>query len=148
MRRFDLFGQHVPAFNIKGKEVVQTNSGAACSMILVAVVVLYALVKFIHLESKHNPNVTTNVEDWQFNVDDPINLNQIGFRMAFAFEGYRKNDLKNDPRFVKWIFRLYGKKDNVEFERILPYHECTEEDYTEFYPVQKDQAQTLQRVKE
>ena len=63
--------------------------------------------------------------------------------MAFAFEGYRENDLKNDPRYVKWIFRLYGSKDNVEFERILPHHICMEEDFIEFYPIQKDQARTL-----
>ena len=68
-------------------------------------------------------------------TDDVLNLNERKVRMAFMIEGFRSKDLKIDPRYVKWIFRQYGKKDGKEFERLLTYHNCTDEDYDSFYPI-------------
>ena len=44
--------------------------------------------------------------------------------------------MKADPRYVKWIFRHTYKKDGEWLERLLPHHECTENDLEDFYPVQ------------
>ena len=62
-------------------------------------------------------------------------MNERDFRIAFSFEGYLDEVLKVDPRYVKWIFRIWGAKNNEKYERILPYHKCTPEDYAEFYPI-------------
>ena len=62
-----------------------------------------------------------------------ISLNDYNFRMAFAVENYNTHDLKIDPAYVKWIFRMYGSKDDVYFEKLIPYHICTDEDYSQFY---------------
>ena len=62
-------------------------------------------------------------------------MNDINFRVAFAFEGFIDEELKNDPRYVRYIFRLQGKKDDKYFERILPHHVCTAEDYAMFSPI-------------
>ena len=43
--------------------------------------------------------------------------------------------MKDSEEYVKWIFRVYGYKDNVAYERLIPYHRCTDEDYEEFYPI-------------
>ena len=65
-----------------------------------------------------------------------MDLNEVGFRMAVSVEGFGPDDLKDDKRYVKYIFRMYGKKNWEPYERILPYHKCTDEDYDQFYPIQ------------
>ena len=55
--------------------------------------------------------------------------------MAVNVEDYHKPyELKDDPKYVKWIFRMYGMRDGVYFQRVLDYHICTDADYDEFYP--------------
>ena len=56
--------------------------------------------------------------------------------MAFAFEGYDDEQFKNDSNYVRYIFRITGKKNNQWYERLIPYHVCTMEDYEKFYPIQ------------
>ena len=31
--------------------------------------------------------------------------------------------------------RFYGFDEGAQFERDIPYHKCTEEEYAEFYPI-------------
>ena len=128
-KRLDMFGQSIPGFKIMGEEQIRTNSGAFLSMLLLGIVAIYGTIKFIHLQQRNNPNITSYLQETDWTEANPIDLYDIDFRMAFAFEGYRYKKLKNDPRFVKWIIRFHGKRDGVEFERILPHHECTEADY-------------------
>ena len=62
--------------------------------------------------------------------DERLDLKQSNFRIAFSVENYYPPlFLKNDPKYVKWLFRLWGKKDNKSYEVILPHHMCTDEDY-------------------
>ena len=46
--------------------------------------------------------------------------------------------MKNDPSYVRWIFKIAGFKDNERYERLLPSHKCTDADYDEFYPINPD----------
>ena len=55
-------------------------------------------------------------------------------RFAWTFEGYSDKELKNDPRYVKQLIRMSGRKDGKSKETILPYHMCTEEDFKHFAP--------------
>ena len=64
-----------------------------------------------------------------------MNLNEIGARFAVSFVGYSDRELKNDKKFVRWMFRKYGAVNGVEYEEILDYHACTQKDYDEFYPI-------------
>ena len=42
-----------------------------------------------------------------------MNLNERKFRVAVSIEDYYGViKLKDDPKYVKWIFRIYGKKNN------------------------------------
>ena len=36
--------------------------------------------------------------------------------------------------------------DGNYFEKTIPHHECTEEDYAEFYPIEDDQESVLEGV--
>lgn len=45
--------------------------------------------------------------------------------------------MKDSKEYVKWLFRLWTKKDGVESSRELPTHKCTDKDYDQFYPIEK-----------
>ena len=72
----------------------------------------------------------------------------MNVRIAFAFLGYSDQQLKDDPRFVKWIVRVSGKKDGEGYERILSYRSCTEEDIASFYPITSAQEPYLDKIKD
>ena len=67
--------------------------------------------------------------------------------MAFSVEGFLDQEMKNSPEYVKWFVRLFGRKDNVEYEKIIPHHKCTEEDYKDFYPVAPKSEKALEIIK-
>ena len=57
-----------------------------------------------------------------------MNLSRSGFRFAWSVEGSYDQKRRDDPRYVKYIVRLEGSKDGEKYEKILPYHNCTEAD--------------------
>lgn len=63
-------------------------------------------------------------------------MNEQGFRFAIAIDDYlNQNELKNDPRYVQWRFRLFKKVNNKIEAKDLEYKLCDEDDYAEFYPI-------------
>ena len=67
-----------------------------------------------------------------------IDLDERNVKIAFTIEDtYGVKKQKSDPRYVKWFFRLHGYLDGKIYQRIYPYHRCTDEDIAEFYPVEK-----------
>ena len=89
---------------------------------------MYATIRFEHLISRYNPNIN----DYYVDIEEGrnANLNDLNFRIAFNVEDFQApHQLKDDEKYVRWVFRLYGKKDNVAFEQNLPYHKCSTEDY-------------------
>ena len=46
------------------------------------------------------------------------------------------------------MFRISYKREGKWFERIVPHHECTSEDYAEFYPIDTKQEKLLKNIKE
>ena len=74
----------------------------------------------------------------------PLVLNDNNYRIAFTVESYlHPKKQKRDPRFIKYLFRLYGKRNGIYYDRILDYHNCTEADYNEFHPVKSQSEQVL-----
>ena len=59
-------------------------------------------------------------------------------QFAFGVEGFIDKQLKDDPRFVKGLLRLFGNRDGIGYERLLPYHKCTDEDWQVFAPPAED----------
>ena len=53
-------------------------------------------------------------------------MNDIGFKVAFTVENYLTREIKNDPRYVKYLVRIFGVEDGQEFEKMIPFHKCTE----------------------
>ena len=63
LEKFDNFGEPVPAFNVKGEDMHKTRIGGACSLVIGALVLLFASIKFTHLTSKYNPQMSSYLKD-------------------------------------------------------------------------------------
>ena len=125
----------MPNFNIKGSDSVNSRLGGLCTLVLTVVTLAFAVVKFEQMWKHHNPIMSTYEKD--IDPDTVVNLTEDKFRIAFSVADYKKpKNLKNDPEFVRWHFRLKGEKDGEGYEKVLPYRKCTEEDYAEFYPIE------------
>ena len=65
-----------------------------------------------------------------FNKNDSLNLNEIGFKMAFSVVDFTNLELRNDPNFVRWRVYLRTMENFVTINELdLNYHLCTNEDY-------------------
>ena len=87
LESFDSFGEPVPGFNIKGQDSVKTRIGGVLTLIISATVLLYAVVKFTHLYTKHNPLFSSYLVD----IDEKETLNlseEPDFRFAVTIESY------------------------------------------------------------
>ena len=84
--------------------------------------------------NRTNPNVSSFLEESVFTQNNVLNFRDKNIRFAFAVEGFFDKELKDDPRFVKGFARFYGHLDGKGYEKLFPYHKCTEEDFKEFAP--------------
>ena len=114
LEHIDAFGLPLPTFNLKGRQMVHTRIGGVCTLIIATIVILYASVKFIHLQTRHNPGMSSYYLDTA--PDFVLNLNEQKFRFAFSIEDFiEPKQLKNDPDYVKWIVRSFGRKEGVPY---------------------------------
>ena len=108
--------------------------GAFMSVLVALLVILYGLTKFIQLTSKHNPNVSSWVEQGAVTSETILDFKKEGFNIAFGAEGYLDKEIKDDERYVKFFTRLVTHRDGEEIETIIPNRRCREEDFELFSP--------------
>ena len=58
LERIDSFGETLPVFNIKGKDKINTKTGGLVTLLITGVVLLFAAIKFSHLYTKFNPQMS------------------------------------------------------------------------------------------
>ena len=46
------------------------------------------------------------------------------------------------------MIRIYGKQNGINFQRVLSYHKCTDEEYEEFQPIKQTAAGLLKEIRE
>ena len=81
------------------------------------------------LVTKKNISVSSYYSD-EDTQSIAINLNERKLKFAFSVENYGLlRTQKNDPRYVKYIVIIWGKRNGELFSRVLPYRNCTEQDY-------------------
>lgn len=100
----------------------------------------------MHLIDKHNPLISEVTEKGVFDSSEIMNLNEEGFRFAFTFEGKLDRERKDDPAYVKYLVRLKGLKNGEKYEKILPYHDCTDSDWQEFAPPSKGASRLFSSI--
>ena len=107
LQSFDTFGEPVPGFNVKGQDMVTTRIGGVVTVIIAFLVFLYASLKFTHLTTRYNPQMSSYFSDLE--DDEVLDMaEEMDFMIAFSIEDFHKpRQLKNDPKYVKWIFRMY-----------------------------------------
>ena len=121
LRKLDIFGEPLPTLNIEGKSHIYSIVGGFCTLVITIIVMIFAGVKFEQLITRHNPIMSSYEKDLP--LGEVMNLSERKFKIALAVEDYHyPYKLKNDPNYVKWIFRLFGKKDNKLYDRILSHH--------------------------
>mmetsp|Transcript_31913 Transcript_31913/g.39629 ORF Transcript_31913/g.39629 Transcript_31913/m.39629 type:complete len:121 (-) Transcript_31913:819-1181(-) len=119
---------------MRGRDSVSSWPGGLLSFAILFVILIYGALKLVMLVSRANPNVSTYLEQNFFDSSERMNLKERGVRFAFGIEGFLDKELKNDPRYVKTLFRLWGKREGQAYEKILPFHKCTAEDFDQFAP--------------
>ena len=138
----------MPTFNFKGRTTVASWPGGIFSFAIVMVMMLYGAIKLVQLLSKTNPNISSYVEQNYFDSSEVIDMKDKKIRFAFGMEGFLDKELKNDPRYVKNLVRMWGKKEGVAYEKLIPFHRCTEKDFEEFAPPAPSAEGMLNRIKQ
>ena len=104
------------------------------SILTAYVVFLFAVLKTKQMVTKHNPVITSYVEEDVYDSEDRYDLSDPEFMIAFMVENEYTKTLINDPRFIKWKVVHYEFEDNqLKSWRFLDTHLCNEQDYAKFY---------------
>ena len=98
------------------------------------VLLLYASHKLDRLLNRTNPSISSFHEYEVRSRDEVVNLADIQFKFAFAVEGFRDRELKDSTSLLKGIARLRGQKSGKHYDKIIPYHKCTDSDWDHFPP--------------
>ena len=131
-------------FNFRGREAVSSLAGGIMTVAILMVMILYASIKFAHLISRHNPNISSHRQQYYFDSSHVVDLKQEDLRFAFSVTGFLDNKVKDDPAYVKYLVRLFGKEDGEFYEKILDYHVCSAEELALFAEPSKETAAPLE----
>ena len=93
-----------------------------------------------------NPELSVVTSLGNIPADEKVNLNEINFRMAFVVEGFANRKRKADPRYVKYISRLWSETDGIQSFKHIPMRECTDEDLSQFYEVESNSKQKYDSI--
>ena len=108
-------------------------------MVLAMVLTVYALTKLNILVARSAPIMASYIDRNAVPADEKLNFARDQLTFAFGIEGFLDGEFKDDPRYVKTFARLYGFDENGEtYEKFLPHHVCTKEDYDQFAPPSSD----------
>ena len=110
VKNWDMFGAHVPTFNIRGRSVVKTSFGACASILILVLTLLFALLKLQYLVEKKNPTISTNTSI--LDGSERFNTGSESFAMAFAFEKLG-SEYRIDNNYIRWMVRFFENIDGV-----------------------------------
>ena len=128
----DLFKLELPNYNLRGRQAVSSVAGGIVTVAIFTLMMLYANIKFFHFLTRYNPNISSHLQTNYFSSEDRIDLKENNLRFAFIVEGYQDEKVKDDPAYVKYLVRMFGKRDGVRYEKLLDYHKCSKEELDNF----------------
>ena len=85
----DLYQEQLPSFNLRGRKTIPSLAGALVSLLVYLIVFLYAYKNLGRLLNRSNPEISEFQEYGVLTSDETVNVEEIGFKFAFAIEGYR-----------------------------------------------------------
>ena len=131
----DMFGRPIPSFNLKGEDEVKTITGGVLTIMLILTILAYGSNKALELFKKNNPVVNVVRKPNAIDEDEVINIGESDFKFTFSLERSFGSFIADDPVFMRWRVRHYGRKNGKLFQNFLPFHRCTAEDMEQFYPI-------------
>ena len=106
--QMDLFKTETPRFHLGGVESQGNVIGTLCSIAILLIMAAYASLKFEHLISKYNPDISWVEKENYIEADEVLNLRKERLRVAFSVTDMSATMNKNDPRYVRFITRTMG----------------------------------------
>ena len=103
LKRIDIFGTPVPGFQMQGESEVRSGAGGCATFTIFFILLMFGTLKFVHLMSKANPNISIHLDKENFDLSYEYNLREEGFMMAFALERADDETPLNEPRILKWV---------------------------------------------
>ena len=129
LQRIDQFGRPLPTFNIKGSTSVPSVTGGVITLLLCILWFTYGVIKLQQLYMRDNPQVISFIEQNYYDNYEVFNANEHNFRLAWSVEDYLTGKRIDDPRYVKYLVRLFSYENGTDYERVLNYHNCTDDDF-------------------
>jgi hypothetical protein len=131
---FDKFKKPV-RLNFKGREEIGTFYGVAVSVLLTALLCAYSVEKFLQMVNRDNTNIQVNVVPDSFDSVDFVELDKIGFKIAFTVMNFKTREVLDDPTYVQWNVYMHERDffESEKTKRALGYRKCSEEDYAAFF---------------
>ena len=71
----------------------------------------------------------------------------VNYKFAFTVEGVLDDLAKTSSKYVKFLVRAKNTRNGVRTEKLLPYHKCTEEDWSQFPPSSKASGPVFEKIK-
>ena len=65
------------------------------------------------------------IKENHIDTSDALNLSESGLRIAFEVTSLDGKVGKYDPRYVKYLFRMWYKGRKDSSQAVLNYHPCT-----------------------
>jgi hypothetical protein len=104
--------------------------GLFSTLMLVATVLAYSIVKFVHLMNKHNPTISESTALDAYTKADAINLGENNLVFAFNVKSFYGRKELNDTNLVAWQPMLVEADGQVnEKFTYLEHRKCIEEDW-------------------
>ena len=115
------------------------------SILLICTIIAYGSNKAVELYKKNNPLVNIVKKPNAIDEAEIINIGASDFRFTFSIEKNSAKWFADDPAFMRWRVRHYGRKNGEYFQNFLPFHRCTALDMENFYPISDEWASSYQR---
>ena len=135
--------------NVNGHKSISSLPGTITTFTLMAILLLYAIIKFQMLIYFQNPQIGQAVLKTYFDIDYKVNLTDLGFKIAFGVNDYKNGSVLDDPNYVQWIVRLnrYENQRSVNTTTNIKFHKCTQRDFDQFYPPSSSSIESVMSVK-
>ena len=88
IQTLDIFKKPLPMFNLHGQRAVASMCGACATIVIMAVILLYATHKFIWLMSRENPQISSFLKQGVMDSSNSVNFRDKNIKFAFGIEGF------------------------------------------------------------
>ena len=99
----------------------------------------FSFYKMTKLFSEKSPQFSTLLIEQNFDAKHKVNLNENNFKIAIGAIGKYDEKIRHDPRYVTWIAFINNQTTGEKIQTQIKLHECTPQDFAEFYPIVKNQ---------